>query len=74
MNFESIDPETNAPNWGCPRLSQHGAGWLIDWYDAKGNLTGASVMKNGDACYCAANPEKVAALQAEVQTWLKGLA
>lgn len=71
MNFES--KHEGEVNWGCPRFSKDAGQWLIDWYDARGNLTGASVMQNGDACFCAAKPDLVAETQAQVATWLKGL-
>jgi len=71
MKFESKDPETGADNWGCPRYSKEAQLWFVDWYDAKGNHTGASMLKAEDVLYVDANPRLVAKEQAELATWLK---
>lgn len=71
MIFESkLEGRTN---WGCPRLSDHGAGWLVDWYDAFGKSTGASIARGEALAWINANPEEVARMQAEVREWLKSL-
>ena len=36
MIFQEKHPDTGETVWGCPRLSSHGAGWLIDWFRADG--------------------------------------
>lgn len=70
MNLTDPDPETGGDNWGCPRLSLHGAGWLIDWYDAKGYNTGASVAKGAVLEWINKKPGEVMALQVRVSAWL----
>jgi hypothetical protein len=69
MIFEEM--HEGLPNWGVPRFSEHGAGWLVDWYDANGNKTGASVAKGQALDWIRANPGPVATMQAEVSEWLK---
>jgi hypothetical protein len=71
MIFEDPDPETGGPNWGCPRFA-FGL-WFVDWYDVSGNMTGASLAKSDGLEWIRANPEAVAEMQGQVETWLKGL-
>jgi hypothetical protein len=70
MTFEQ--QHEGEPNWGCPRLSDHGAGWLVDWFNARGTLTGASVAAGRELAWIKANPAAVAQMQADVKAWLKG--
>jgi len=71
MTFE--EQHEGATNWGVPRLSAYGAGWFVDWYDVSGNMTGASMAKGDALEWIRANPEAVATMQGQVETWLKGL-
>ena len=59
--------------WGCPRQSQHGAGWLIDWFKSNGNFEGASLAREKDLEWIIDNPESVSKLQARVKTWRESL-
>jgi hypothetical protein len=71
MMFETI--HEGVSNWGCPRLSVHGAGWLVDWYDARGNLTGSSVAQGATLAWLAENPDVVAETQRQVAKWLEAM-
>lgn len=59
--------------WGCPRFSDHGAGWLFDWYDASGSLEGVTLATGEWVQWC----EDLRAggfldtMQAEVEQWRK---
>jgi hypothetical protein len=55
--------------WGCPRLSLHGAGWLIDWVDDEGTLEGCTVASGKPLEWIKANPAKVEAMQAKFKEW-----
>lgn len=76
MIFEMPAGELNpdAPHvWGCPRLSAHGAGWLVDWYDGNGHLEGVSVAKGVDLDWIKSHPGKASEIAIDVAAWLKGL-
>lgn len=72
MMFEDTDDETGEPLWGCPRLSEHGAGWLIDLYGADKRVHGVAVAKGDALEWIIANPDAVATMQGEVKAWAKG--
>ena len=59
--------------WGCPRQSQHGAGWLIDWFKSNGNFEGSNIAKGKDLEWIIDNPDSVNKLQARVRTWRESL-
>lgn len=59
--------------WGCPRQSQHGAGWLLDWFKTNGNFEGSNIAKGKDLEWIVDNPEAVIKMQARVKTWRESL-
>jgi hypothetical protein len=74
MTFEEPDPDdASVPNYGCPYLSAHGAGWLIGWYRPSGDYTGSSIAKADALAWIIANPDAVALEQTQLQTWFKSL-
>ena len=71
MTPGELNPESPEV-WGCPRLSEHGIGWMVDWFDARGNLQGATVAKGAVLEDCRRlSATEAAAMQKEVSRWLK---
>jgi hypothetical protein len=67
VTFYEITRE--GPEWGCPRLSVHGAGWLIDWFNAAGIHTGANRATREALAWITSNPAEVLAMQAQCLAW-----
>jgi hypothetical protein len=69
MMFESTDSETGKPLWGCPRLSEHGTGWLIDYYGADRRIHSVEVAKGEVLEWIERNPKAVDKMRGEVAAW-----
>jgi len=71
MIFQEKHPDTGETVWGCPRLSSHGAGWLIDWFRADGGglADGSSVAKGAELEWIKANPQAVLEMQVQLDAW-----
>lgn len=57
--------------WGCPRLSKVGAGWLIDWFTPDGIHTGASRASRESVEWILAHPAEVAEMQQQCAEWFQ---
>lgn len=62
---------TDGKEWGCPRLSKHGAGWLIDWFTFDGIHTGSSRADRASVAWIESHPAEVAEMQQQCAEWFQ---
>lgn len=73
MKFKSVCPELETVTFGCPYFSNHSQEWFIEWYRDSGFKTSLTRPSAKELKWILANPAKIKASQAKIETWLKKL-